>query len=61
MTDRQEESLVAPATPPHPVGGTGVSGRATTHPGDTPWIIMIVDDDEDVHKLTPIGVARSSV
>ena len=52
MTDRQEESLVAPATPPHPVGGTGVSGRATTHPGDTPWIIMIVDDDEDVHKLT---------
>ncbi|MEO5348612.1 MAG: EAL domain-containing protein [Magnetococcus sp. YQC-3] len=48
MTDTPETAPLRPPASAHP------TGEREEDPGHDPWIIMVVDDDGDVHKLTQL-------
>ncbi|MBF0460727.1 MAG: EAL domain-containing protein [Magnetococcales bacterium] len=54
IMDQQEKPHTAPSTSPHPAPVEAVHPLLTTDPDQGPWLIMVVDDDEDVHRLTQL-------
>lgn len=54
MTDMPETSHPPSLIPSRPTGGTEGRGESLAPPDHDSWVIMVVDDDEDVHRLTQL-------